>query len=310
MEAADLEKYVQAVTTQVISGKGSDLILMNNLPQNKFVANKLLVNLYDLMAKDSSLDQNALYANILKASQDGDGLYVTPLSFSLEMVQGNTGVLKKENISVDKNKPWSWSQFKDVAMKLKEQGNREGYYNLIMSPLLYDYIEDNYAELVGQGKPNFDSDLFRNMMKEIKSIYDEGLLSEGFTSDPGKAVFQMVGIFHPAAALTMSSNFEYYQKPNASGKQEGVPFKSMYSFGVNSKSEVQPEAWEFIKFLLSDEMQASPDLSGLPINKAATDKKLNEVLQQIENGTMDAPFPEDLPDAETTKKNGLQRYRS
>ncbi len=305
-----MEKYVQAVTTQVISGKGSDLILMNNLPQNKFVANKLLVNLYDLMAKDSSLDQNALYANILKASQDGDGLYVTPLSFSLEMVQGNTGVLKKENISVDKNKPWSWSQFKDVAMKLKEQGNREGYYNLIMSPLLYDYIEDNYAELVGQGKPNFDSDLFRNMMKEIKSIYDEGLLSEGFTSDPGKAVFQMVGIFHPAAALTMSSNFEYYQKPNASGKQEGVPFKSMYSFGVNSKSEVQPEAWEFIKFLLSDEMQASPDLSGLPINKAATDKKLNEVLQQIENGTMDAPFPEDLPDAETTKKNGLQRYRS
>ncbi|MFB9753960.1 ABC transporter substrate-binding protein [Paenibacillus hodogayensis] len=306
MEAADIEKYVQSVTTQVISGKGSDLILMNNLPQNKFVAKKLLVNLYDLMAKDSSFDRNALYPNILKASQDGDGLYVMPLSFSLETVQGNTELLKKANISVDKNNPWSWSQFKDVAKKLKQQGDSEGYYNLIMSPLLYDYIEDNYVQLVGQGKPNFDSDLFRNMMKEIKSIYDEGLLSEGFTSatsDPSKAVFQMVGIFSPAAALTIPSSLEYYQKPSVSGKKEGVPFKSMYSLGVNSKSDVQPEAWEFIKFLLSDEMQASPDLFGLPMNKGATDKKLNEVLQKIEKGTLDLPIPKDmLPDGETTKK--------
>jgi len=303
MEAADLEKYVQSVTTQVISGKASDLILMNNLPQDKFVANKLLVNLNDLMAKDSSFDRNALYANILKASQDGGGLYVMPLSFSLETVQGNTELLKKANISVDKNKPWSWSQYKDIAKKMKQQGESEGYYNLIMSPLLYDYIEENYTELVGQGKPNFDTDLFRNMMKEIKSIYDEGLLSEGFTSDPGKAVFQMVGIFSPMAALTMPSDFEYYQKPSASGKKEGIPFKSMDSLGINSKSVVQPEAWEFIKFLLSDEMQASPDLFGLPMNKGSVDKKLNEVLKQMENGTLELPIPKDmLPDSETTKK--------
>ncbi|WP_165861407.1 ABC transporter substrate-binding protein [Paenibacillus paeoniae] len=304
MEAADIEKYVQSVTTQVISGKGSDLILMNNLPQDKFVAKKLLVNLYDLIDKDSSFDQDALYPNILKASQDGDGLYVMPLAFSLETAQGNTELLKQANISVDKNSPWSWSQFKDVAIKMKQQGEREGYYyNLIMSPLLHDYIEDNYAELVGQGKPNFDSDLFRNMMKEIKSIYDEGLLSEGFASDAGEAVVQIVGIFSPRGALMMPSNFEYYQKPSARGNKEGVPFKSMYSLGMNSKSDVQPEAWEFMKFLLSDDMQASPDLFGLAMNKDATDKKLNEVLQQIENGTLEFPFPEDtLPDGEMTKQ--------
>ncbi|MFE5321520.1 ABC transporter substrate-binding protein [Paenibacillus sp. NPDC056579] len=303
LSMADVEKYVQSVTTQVISGKGSDLILMNNLPQNKFVTKKLLVNLNDLMARDSSFARNALYANILKASQDGDGLYVMPLSLSLETVQGNTKLLKKANISVDKNNPWSWSQFKDVAKKLKQQGDSEGYYNLIMSPLLYDYIEDNYVQLVGQGKPNFDSDLFRNMMKEIKSIYDEGLLSEGFTSDPNKAIFKMVGITNPMVALTMPSDFDYYQKPSASGKKEGVPFKTMDSFGINSKSGVQAEAWEFIKFLLSEEVQASPDLFGLPINKVAADKKLNEVLQIIESGSIELPISKDmLPNSETMKK--------
>ncbi|UPK43212.1 ABC transporter substrate-binding protein [Paenibacillus pabuli] len=302
LSEADVEKYVQSVTTQAISGKGADLILMNNLPQDKFVDKKLLVDLNDLIAKDSSFDQNALYANILKASQDGDGLYVMPLSISLETVQGNTSLLKQANISVDKNKPWSWSEFKDVANKLQQQGGYEGYYNMAMSPLLYDYIEENYEELVGQGKPNFDSEMFRSMMKEVKSIYDEGLLSEGFTSDPNKAIFKMVGIMNPMVALTMSPDFDYYQKPSAGGKKVGVPFKTMDSFGINSKSDVQAEAWEFIKFLLSDEIQASPDLFGLPVNKVALDKKLNEVLQVIESGTIELPIPkEQLPSSETLK---------
>ncbi|WP_165593364.1 ABC transporter substrate-binding protein [Paenibacillus solani] len=295
---ADVEKYVQSVTTQMISGKGADLILMNNLPQDKFVEKKMLVNLYDLMVKDSSFDRNALYANILKASQDGDGLYVMPLAFSLDLVRGNTELVKKANISVDRDKPWSWSQFKDVARKMKQQN--EEYYNVLFTPLLFEYIEENYDQLVGQGNPNFDSDLFRNMMKEIKSMYDEGLISGGI-SDSGQAVFQMVGIQNPTAALTMPSDMEYYQKPSASGKKEGVPFKSIYSLGLNSKSDVQPEAWEFIKFLLSDEMQAEPDLFGLPMNKGVTDKKLNEVMQKIENGTLDLPIDK-LLDGETTKK--------
>lgn len=300
LSTADIEKYVQSVTTQTISGKGADLILMNNLPQDKFVDKKLLANLNDLIEGDSSFDQNALYANILKASQEGDGLYVMPLSFSLETIQGNTRLLEKENISVDKNKPWSWNDFKEVAKKLNQQASSEGYYNLAMSPLLYDFIEENYMELVGQNKPNFDSDLFRDMMKEIKSIYDEGLLSEGFTSDSSKAVFQMVGIFNPRAALTMPSDFEYFQKPSVSGKKEGIPFKPIDSFGINSKSDVQLEAWEFIKFLLSVEMQSSPDLFGLPMNKVATDMKLNEALQLIENDASDLPIPKDmLPNSET-----------
>ncbi|WP_158082280.1 ABC transporter substrate-binding protein [Paenibacillus ferrarius] len=305
LSLADIEKYGQSVTTQVISGKGPDLMLMNELPQDKFVGKKLLVNLNDLLAKDNSFDRNALYANILKASQDGDGLYVIPLSYSLDLVRGNTELLKKANISVDQNKPWSWMQFKDVAKKLKQQGY-EGFENLSPTDLLFDYIEDNYAQLVGQGKPGFDSELFRNMMKEIKLMYDEGLLNEGlsgFASTSSKGAFIMAGIYSPEDALTMASNLDYYQKPSANGKKNGLPFKFHYSLGMNSKSGVQPEAWAFIKFLLSDDMQASPNLTGLPMNKSVADQRFNEVLQKIKNGTLDTPIPKNmLPDMEKAKK--------
>ncbi|MBP1995727.1 ABC transporter substrate-binding protein [Paenibacillus eucommiae] len=300
---ADVEKYVQSVTTQVISGKGSDLILMSELPQDKFVAKKLLVNLKDLLSKDSSIDQSALYTNILKASQDGDGLYAIPLSFSVAMFQGNTGLLKKANISVDSNEPWSWIQFKEVAKKLKQQGDAEKFINMDPTSLLFDYVEDNYTQLVGQGKPNFDSDLFRNMMNEIKSMYDEGLLSDGMSFDSYQAAFQSADIYSPEQALTVQKGMDYYQKPSASGEKNGAPFKAAYSLGINSKSEVQQEAWEFIKFLLSDKMQASPNLMGIPMNKDITNKRLQDTLQKIENGTLETMMPKEmLPDGETVKK--------
>ncbi|RXZ83093.1 carbohydrate ABC transporter substrate-binding protein [Paenibacillaceae bacterium] len=299
---ADVEKYVQSVTTQVMSGKGSDLILMSELPQDKFVDKKLLIDLNELLAKDSTIDRNALYTNILKASQDGDGLYAMPISFSLELFQGDTELLKKANISVDPNEPWNWEQFMEVAEKLKLQGDSEKLINLDPTSLLFDYIEDNYAELVGQGKPNFDSDLFRNKLKEIKSMYDEGLLSDGMSFDGGQAVFRMAGIYSPEQALTMPDGLDYYQKPGTSGKNNGAPFKPMYSWGINSKSNVQEEAWAFIAFMLSDEMQASPNLAGLAMNKAATNKKLKEVAEKIESGTLETMMPQNmLPSGETAK---------
>ncbi|WP_176706528.1 ABC transporter substrate-binding protein [Paenibacillus hemerocallicola] len=317
LSLADVEKYVQSVTTQVISGKGADIILMNEMPQDKFVAKKLLVNMYDLMAKDNSFDRNALYANILKASQDGDGLYVMPLSYSLDLVRGDTELLKKANVPVDKNKSWSWMEFKEIAKKLKQQGY-DGFGNLSPTELLWDYIEDNYSQLVGQGKPGFDSDLFRNMMKEIKLMYDEGMLNEGLsgfssTSGTGKSAFLLAGIYSPEEALKMPSNMDYFPKPSASGKKSGVPFKFNYSLGINSKSDVQQEAWAFIKFLLSSDMQASPNLMGFPMNKGAVDQKFNEVLQKFKNGTLNEQTPRNggvsaatppnmLPDGETAKK--------
>ncbi|BBI32642.1 ABC transporter substrate-binding protein [Cohnella abietis] len=302
LSLADIEKYVQSVTTQVLSGKGPDLILMSELPQDKFVAKKLLVDLNDLFGKDSSIDRNALYTNILEASKDGDGLYAVPLSFSLDLFSGNTEILKKANLSIDNNKSWSWNEFRDVMKKLKES-NPEIDSNLDPMSLLMDYMEDKYVELVGQGNPNFDSDMFRNMLKEIKLMYDEGIIAKEMSFGGSNSAFQMSGIYGLEQALTMRKGVDYYQKPSAAGDKKGAPFRASYSLGINSKSEVQQEAWEFISFLLSDEMQEDPNLMGVPINKAITEKKLQEILQKLENGTLETMISKEmLPDVETAKK--------
>lgn len=295
---ADMEKYVQTVTTQVISGKGSDLIAMQNLPQDKFVDKKLLVNLYDLMAKETSFDKAKFYSNILKSSQNGDGLYAMPFSFTLDTITGKTDMLKKANITID-DKTWTWDQFREISKKLKDQlgPDRYAFVNMFPIQLLADYIEDNYGTLVQGGKPNFDSDLFRSMMKQIKSMYDEDVLQAEFTYDYSKGLFAKSGFYDPESALVnaLVPNTHFFASPSVTGTSRGGSFKTSFTLGLNSKSKVQKEAWEFLKFLLSDEMQASPELKGFPLNKSITDNKLKEAGQKIVNGTL--PVPKGKPSA-------------
>ncbi|MDQ6420620.1 ABC transporter substrate-binding protein [Paenibacillus sp. LHD-117] len=276
---ADMEKFVQTVTTQVIAGKGSDLIYMNSLPEDKFVDKGLLVDLNELMDTDSSFVKNKYYENIMKASQNGDGLYAMPFSFALDLIQGNTELMQQAGITFD-DKTWTWKQLKEIAKKLQQHTGPDhvAFVNLFSNQLLYDFINSNYSQLVRDGKPRFDSETFRDMMKEIKSMYDEGVLKEEFTYDYEKSLFRMAGL---ASLEQVAFNKDgFLRKPTVDGESNGVGFQSYFELGMNSKSKVQPEAWAFIKFLLSDEMQASSDLIGLPMNKSIVEAKLEEISVQ------------------------------
>ncbi|TXK84841.1 extracellular solute-binding protein [Paenibacillus sp. N3.4] len=50
----NVEKYVSSVNTELMSGKASDIIVMDNLPFKKYADKKLLENIGDLMSKDAS----------------------------------------------------------------------------------------------------------------------------------------------------------------------------------------------------------------------------------------------------------------
>ncbi len=50
-------------------------------------------------------------------------------------------------------------------------------------------------------------------------------------------------------------------KPTLNGQGNGLELKSFMNFGLNSQSKVEKEAWEFLKFMLSEEIQTSPDLN-------------------------------------------------
>ncbi|MFD2115653.1 ABC transporter substrate-binding protein [Paenibacillus yanchengensis] len=292
---ADVEKYIQTVTTQIMAGKGSDLIVMNQLPQQKLVEKKMLVNLYDKMEQDSDFQLDHFYKSVLTASQDGDGLYAIPFAMQLDMVQGRQDLLDKAKLQID-DASWTWEQFKEVAKQLKQTVG-EDYYafiNVFPMHLLINYMEENLSTLIDEtGTAHFDSDHFREMMASIKSLYDEQVLQQQFSYDYDKALFSQTSLSSPEGALrTMSmANSVLFKSPTASGKGEGIPFRSELMMGMNSKSTVQEEAWLFLKFLLSDHMQQSLELSGIPINKVVAEQRIEEAATKLVNGEVEYADP-------------------
>ncbi|GGD99209.1 sugar ABC transporter substrate-binding protein [Paenibacillus nasutitermitis] len=285
----DVEKYVQTVSTQMMSGKGADIIVMNDLPKDKYVAKNMLTNFYDLMDKDSDFDRNQYYQNIFKNSQNGDGLYAMPFSFVLDALTGNKELLEQAKIKID-DQTWTWDEFKNISKKLKQQAGEDyvAFVNLFPIQMLAEYIEANYDQLVDQDQANFDSDLFRDMMKQIKSMYDEGVLKAEFTYDYDKTLFNNANLLDPTTGLSqvLDQKLNIYQRPTVNGQYSGTPFKSYFTLGINSKSKVQDEAWNFIKFMLSEEMQSSPMVAGFALHKGVVEKQLKDTKQQAVAGTL------------------------
>jgi ABC-type glycerol-3-phosphate transport system substrate-binding protein len=62
-----------------------------------------------------------------------------------------------------------------------------------------------------------------------------------------------------------------------------VPFDFTQGYGINANAKNKRTAWEFLKFLLSNEMQLSTALSpvALPINNAARQEKAELVLSGV-----------------------------
>jgi multiple sugar transport system substrate-binding protein len=292
---ADIEKYVQSITTEALSGKGSDIISTSSLPVDQFVKKQVFMDLNQWMKQDESFDRNLYFSGVFDSMQQDGGLYSMPLEFMLTgTFSANEDLLKKAGISID-DSTWTWSQFKDISKQIQQKLGKEYSTGLYYAPsqLFWELFSDNYSELVKEGKPQFDSKLFKDILKQVKELSDEGTLIDmskqsnkavsmnpGADMDPAKQVFMpysMIGSPTGAfMALKQPTLSKYLNKPTVDGHSSGVIAQISDGYALNSKSVVQPEAWKFLKFLLSEEMQLSSEMMGYPVHKKAATLRLEK----------------------------------
>ncbi|TVX93215.1 ABC transporter substrate-binding protein [Paenibacillus agilis] len=293
-EPGEYGQYIKTMNTEVLAGKGADVIEMSSLPIGKYVNKNLLVNMSDLMEKDQPLNKNDLQMNVLDAGKINGGLYTMPYSFSLRTFVGDGDALKSANID---DKSWTWQQFGDISKNLIEQtGKGDKRYALAGEPqelILQEMVVDNYKELVDRTnqKANFDSPFFITMMEEIKRMYENGVMTSE-AAEPGKQLFYSMRIPSPEEFITpymLFNNPKLLHKPHAEGQSGGPRIFFSDQLGIKSSSKVKDEAWTFIAFLLSEEVQTLQEREGFSLLTSLNDKKLNEIQEQMKNGTYKLP---------------------
>ncbi|MEH7501581.1 extracellular solute-binding protein [Neobacillus drentensis] len=294
MSHLELEKYVAQTTTEVLSGKGADLFILNdqNLPIDSYIDKNAFVDLNQYIERDTSFDKSQYYMNILDHSKVNGGLYVLPTRFFIGALFANQEALSKTGVKIDDSQNWTWSRFAEVSKELKTKGTLDTVMKVspsgILNPLVFS--DEIYNKLVDTKKKEakFDSPLFIDLLKQVKKMYDDNVVSDYKPgSKPTETYFTSSVIYSPKDYVSRSANFyqdtTIYDFPHASGKA-GVTFSGYDNYAMNANSTVKMEAWDYLKFLLSYEMQIRPEREMFPINKAANEKAFADLIDgKVEN---------------------------
>lgn len=292
----DMEKFVKTTNTALLSGKGPDLINLDQLPSADYITKGLLTDMSKIMDNDPEFKKEDYFNNVLDGIKANGGIYGMPLYFFVYGLMGNQTFIEKSGVTFDDTK-WTWADFSETAKQLTKNADKEYYrYALGGIPpenMLSKFVNDQYGSYVDQvnGIAKFDTSNFIQMMKQVKSLYDNNIINPTEYS----LIFNPVQINSPEVYIRelRQSDFggkyahksKLYLSPNPERGKPGATFRTYLTIGINNKSSVKPEAWDFVKFMVSEEMQSQAKSTGFSINKASYKKRSTELLKtgQVES---------------------------
>ncbi|WP_010268226.1 ABC transporter substrate-binding protein [Paenibacillus senegalensis] len=284
------EQFVKTTNTQMLAGSGPDVLELDELPIGQYVNQKVLVNVGELMENDPDFHKDQYFVNILDNFKLNDGTYAIPLQFYLN---GFTGVQEDiEQTSVSFNdQSWTWEQFIQVSKEMINKGDKKHAFEApTPGGLLNNLVQGRYSEFVDEAnrKANFDSAAFIGLMKQVQQMLDQGIITtEGGGAD--STYFRdeiLLSISDYLRKQNSSYGEKFYIMPHAEEQKAGGHFQALNMIGINAHSPVKEEAWDFVKFLMSEELGQSTDTlmdtgnqTGFPLNRNVYQKQAQNLLQ-------------------------------
>jgi ABC-type sugar transport system, periplasmic component len=290
-----IEDYQRVINTEIMAGKGADIIDVGILPYRKYIDKNAFVNISEMIANDKSFDINKYNPKILNACKYKNNLYILPISFSFTMIGGNKSILQKEGIKVDDTN-WTWDEFFKIAQSITKDTNGDGNPDQYGLPKMSGEDVFNYMfdaeQFVDYNKKtsSFNSSKFIKLLKRSKEISDYKIFNPQVDSnklwdmtDPGTIAFVTEYISSCANlvyAQSLSNGDVLLLNSPAYKDINNKPFMLGRTFAVNNNSKYKNEAWEFLKFLISDNIQASDEFFDFVINLDAQKQKTKKVFEQ------------------------------
>lgn len=312
--SGDYETYLKNLNTQILSGKGPDIISVAGLPYENYISKNILADLSEMIAGDNSFDMNKYYTNIFDALKYNGKLYVLPTNFTFNIIMANQGILDQESITIDDSR-WTWDDFKSVAEKVtkKDGGSvtRAALPSVSSMELLSLFTRDSYINYIDTDikSANFTSQGFIDLLNTVKSFSDGSLTDSNVKNDMASTL-EAAGrgsiVFYPFTIVDynmygfMKAAFQeqltLYNIPSA-GAFNGGTFTSNSMYAINRNSKYKAESWELLKILLSDEIQSQSmqggamqgganALAGFSVNNAAQQQKAQQAIDASQSGNM------------------------
>lgn len=254
----------QNLQAAMASGKNPDVVQMGYSFLNYANDNLKYTDLNDL-AKQDDKDKNFL-PNVLQLAQTDDGKQIgLPYSVSVPVLYINPDLFKQAGLDPD-NPPKTWSEVKKDARIIKDKTGNPGFFmqeyadNWAQQAI----IESNGGHMLkkenGKTLAAFDSpeaaqayQLLADMVKDGSGLHATN--EEGFQAYLSGKLGMVCTTIGKRANFEKSANFKVVAAPFPvfDGKARKVPAGGNFLMCFSKDPAKQKAAWEFIKYLESNE---------------------------------------------------------
>jgi ABC-type glycerol-3-phosphate transport system substrate-binding protein len=282
---AEVIEYGQAIAMQMGAGKGPDILMSEALDfVDELAGRGGIVDLAPYMVK-SGMREEDYFPTAFSHWRDGDKIYTVSLGgeASYNWLDGRVlGLEERPEIGT----------LLEALLAVEEPGNYIGVD--IASGVLTNLIQytDDYCGIIDweKGICNFEGELFSKMM-QVAGRY-------GYTMD--KIMEEADDAYNKpyvGGRMSIMDIYEYetLAEMEAQGKipllsAEGNPYG--YSFGgdifaINANSEHIEGAWEFLAYLMSDEVQRTQTIPMGATSRVVCMEEVEKELRWLEEGNVE-----------------------
>lgn len=303
-EPADI---IRNLNTEILAGKGPDLILLDKLPLENYIKQGILVNL------NGKVDVSSLYDAISDSIKTDSGdFYSVPSRFKAPIFMGNKDLLDKADslesvineIKAGKDAPDIGDNMEEIFNALPESerpfmsfSEFEEAFNLLWNTSVSEIINENKV----------DTENLKTMLTALKEVSDKFKLFEEKNSGGGAIAISgggmdgdiltggimdymsqraltgaaLIGDIFSLTAINGGGNNSYKIFPGVS-KGSWIPLSSL---GVNAKSDKQDLAVDFINYMISDNVQQISG-AGFPVTQSGLKKQEEAYLKMLKDNNM------------------------
>lgn len=234
----------------ILDGKGPDVII-NAFDIQQLNENRYLYDLSSLIDPKNGFKSDEYLMSVINLAKTDDQLYQIPVKFSA------IGLTSPDEYAPVNRKGYTFKEYEEVVSKANNGADniaylmdRSGYYSLLFTAMSNDFYKN--------GEWNFNTPEFRALAEFCKEKVPEHCLAdfenEYFTyPDFSVSKLQTDGIQHYIYSV-YTKGYDIYGFPSANG-DHGVVISVVSSAAISSQSANKAGAWEFIKELLSFDVQ-------------------------------------------------------
>lgn len=297
-DAVTEEDAIKKLNTDLLSGKGPDILITDGLPLASYIEKGVLEDLTDTIEKVE--EKNTFFKNVLHANKGKDGTYVVPTRFTIPVLVGD-----KESIEGVKDLNGLAAAAEKVRAENPDVQSVLGPYN---GEVLADLLLGLSLDAIWKSDQTLDEKALTAYIDVAKEIYqangeqeESGAVEDAIMSfnggknivhqqSAGMGVIEMLsgkqklvagylqGMSDAAQVIGANQQTGGTYKPlDGLSKQVFVP---MDTIAINAKSGDMTGAKAFLEYMLTKEVQSSRYLAGFPVNKDALDQSYEEMKEE------------------------------